>query len=238
MRLKSRRTSQRNSRTCTASSQESPRASLIGHNHVRMGEQLQHLGHVARVDLRAGRKDQDPVAPGVLESAAQGRPLAVPPAQHDQREGFAGLLERHQPGQSLARLPTEHIEKLDLILCRDRRRPGTHDAPRPDRLVTQHRDNHRDDMECSPLAGRRSRRPRRTFGYQAHEPPFVQVHAGAAASPALTGRRPRAAAWAATAPADHRHTATPANLLHLRTPETAPTSQPGPPQWRIPRKTA
>ena len=42
-----------------------------------MGEQLQHLGHVARVDLRAGRKDQDPVATGVLESAAQGRSLAV-----------------------------------------------------------------------------------------------------------------------------------------------------------------
>ena len=136
-----------------------PEGQSVGHNHVRMGEQLQHLGHVARVDLRAGRKDQDPVATRVLERAAQRRPLAVPPAQHDQREGFARLLERHQPGQRLARIPTEHIEKLDLILCAIEGGPVRTMHLGQTAVVTQHGDNHGDDMDCPPLAGRRRRRP-------------------------------------------------------------------------------
>jgi hypothetical protein len=70
--------------------------------------------------------------------------------------GFIASLSAISPAGPGA-IPTEHIEKLDLILCAIEGGPVRTMHLGQTAVVTQHGDNHGDDTDCPPLAGRRRR---------------------------------------------------------------------------------
>ena len=184
------------------------------HDHVAVIQRRQHLGHIAGLDLQAGRENQDRLAPGALEGAAQRSALSVPAAQHDHRERFPGALERAERGQGLLRLPRQDVDELDLArLAVQRRLIGTMQVG--DRaVVLQHRDDRRND----PGRCRRGDRCRGRLRAHARSRPhqaasFLSQDAGAASAvpTRLTARRSprRYAARTAMATGDRRHIAKP-----------------------------